>query len=88
MNRKETGFPGPDHIFLKVFFYLLAFRLPMQVTQVKVFPECQGRPAYYVCPRCKSTMEREFMSYCDRCGQHLDWHGYRHAEVIYQSAHK
>lgn len=29
--------------------------------------------AFPVCPRCKISMEREFMSYCDRCGQRLDW---------------
>ena len=28
-------------------------------------------------------LEREFMSYCDRCGQHLGWNSYRKAKVIY-----
>lgn len=37
---------------------------------------------YYLCPRCNITMEREFMRYCDRCGQCLDWRKYRKAVAI------
>ena len=36
-----------------------------------------------VCPRCKTTMEREYMAYCDRCGQCLDWRGLKKAQVVY-----
>lgn len=38
---------------------------------------------YYACPRCGLTMEREFTSFCDRCGQRLGWRGYRSAKIIY-----
>lgn len=38
---------------------------------------------YYLCPRCAVTLDREFQNYCDRCGQKLDWSGYRKARLIY-----
>ena len=61
----------------------LEYRLPMRVTELMVFPSAFGWTSYYVCPRCHITMEREFQSYCDRCGQRLDWKRYRHAKVIW-----
>ena len=35
------------------------------------------------CPRCGSTMEREYQRFCDRCGQRLSWRDFDDAEVIY-----
>ena len=34
-------------------------------------------------PSCHVTLDREFMAYCDRCGQRLDWEGYRNAKIIF-----
>ncbi len=45
-----------------------------------------GHSDYYVCPACHVTLAREFMAYCDCCGQRLDWKKYREATVI--SAHR
>lgn len=59
---------------------LLEYRREVPVKEVIVF---QNGAAYYVCPRCGITMEREFMAYCDRCGQHIGWKGYKKAKVIY-----
>ena len=56
------------------------YRQPMPVTQRTVFSHA-GKD-YYICPRCNVTLDREFVSYCDRCGQHLDWTGYKAAEVV------
>ena len=56
------------------------YRMELPIREVMVFPNGH---AYYVCPRCNITLEREFMSYCDRCGQHLGWNSYRKAKVIY-----
>lgn len=36
---------------------------------------------YAVCPRCRCSLERDYQSYCDRCGQALDWRSYDHALV-------
>ena len=63
---------------LLMFFY--SYRRQMPVTEVMIFPD---GTAYYVCPRCHITVDREFMAFCDRCGQHLGWKGYRKARVVY-----
>lgn len=55
-----------------------SYRTPMAVTQVRKYRNA----TYYICPRCSVTMEREFMAYCDRCGQCLKWKHYRQARVV------
>jgi len=61
----------------------LSFRRPLKVSQAYCFHDHLGAFTYPVCPRCGITMEREFQRFCDRCGQCLDWHGYKNAVVIY-----
>ena len=61
----------------------LGYRRPMRVCEVMIFPAMRGSPGWPVCPRCEITMEREYMAYCDRCGQCLDWHDYKHAKIIF-----
>ena len=61
------------------------YRMELPIKAVMVFPHGY---AYYVCPRCGITLEREFVAYCDRCGQHLDWSGYKKATVVYPGNHK
>ncbi|NBI68937.1 hypothetical protein D1646_19540 [Pseudoflavonifractor sp. 60] len=57
----------------------LSFRVPMLVTQARLF-----RPdgVYPVCPQCSVTMDREYQNYCGFCGQHLDWKAYKKAEIV------
>lgn len=33
-----------------------------------------GDTSYYLCPKCGILLEREFVHYCDECGQKLNWH--------------
>ena len=61
----------------------LLYRRPMTVAEIRVFPLCQNTPTYPVCPRCGRTMEREYVAFCSRCGQMLDWSGYDYAKMIY-----
>ena len=35
------------------------------------------------CPRCETTMEREYQLFCDRCGQRLNWSEFDECEVKY-----
>ena len=65
-----------------------SYRYPMLVKEVIVFPELPNEGGYYFCPRCQTTMERDFMKYCDRCGQCLDWSQYEQAEVVYPGRKK
>ena len=55
-----------------------SFRMPMSVTRLRKYRNA----AYYICPRCSISIEREFMAYCDRCGQCLCWKNYRKAREI------
>ena len=51
----------------------LSYRSPFPVTEFRI----QGRNVYSICPRCGITLDREYMQFCDRCGQQLDWSQYR-----------
>lgn len=52
---------------------VLSYREPMLVSYLQAIPFLGGYTTYPICPRCESSMEREYVSYCDRCGQALDW---------------
>ncbi len=66
-----------------------SYRVAMRVTEVMVCKSAWiGETGYYVCPRCHITLEREFMSFCDRCGQHLNWRDYKKAATIYPGTMK
>ena len=62
---------------------LISYRQPMKVNEVMLFHDFLGDMGYYVCPRCHVTLEIEFASFCDRCGQHLNWKNYDKARIVY-----
>lgn len=67
-----------------VFFQLLmTYRVPMMVKDMVSFYHFPEDVVYYRCPRCQELLPREFMTYCDRCGQCLDWREYRKARQTY-----
>lgn len=57
-----------------------AYRIPLQVRKVIQFKEGYSYP---ICPRCDCSLDREYMRYCDRCGQHLVWNYLRDARIVY-----
>ena len=57
------------------------YRTARTVTEMIVYQSMFGETGYYICPRCGCTLDREFMSFCDRCGQKLDWHMYTRAKI-------
>ena len=59
-----------------------SYRTPMRVEAVRAFRWGGSFSAFPICPRCECTMEREYQSFCDRCGQRLSWKGFRRATVI------
>jgi len=61
----------------------ILYRLPKGVSEVRVFHAVFGETEYPVCPRCGRTMEREYMSFCSRCGQRLDWEDYEFARITH-----
>ena len=67
-----------------VFFQLLmTYRTPMMVDEAILYPKAFGYNIYYCCPRCQNTLERDFVAYCDRCGQCLNWRDYQKARRTY-----
>ena len=60
----------------------LSFREPMPVTQIRYFRYPYGVTGFPVCPQCGVTMEREYQSFCDRCGQRLEWKDFHKAAII------
>ena len=69
----------------QLLMHLAEYRTELPVREVMVFSDGY---AYYVCPRCRITLEREFAAYCDRCGQRLGWKDYKKARVIYPDKRK
>lgn len=47
-----------------------SYRVPLPVKDVRTFANGNSYP---ICPRCAGTLEREYMCFCDRCGQKLNW---------------
>lgn len=68
------------NILLQLFLSSSSYRQAMKVKELMRFASDFG---YFVCPRCRTTLERDFVAYCDRCGQCLDWSGYRKVKIIY-----
>ncbi len=60
------------------FIQAYSFRVGFFVTEIKVYPWT----TFSVCPRCKSTLECEYQSFCDRCGQKLDWRKFNDTIVV------
>lgn len=59
-----------------------SYRTPMRVEAVRAFRWGNGFSAFPICPRCQSTMEREYQAFCDRCGQRLSWRGFRQTAIL------
>ena len=60
-----------------------SYREPMRVNEICCFHGENQHVAYPVCPRCRNTLEREYQSFCDRCGQALNWSGFLDAKIIW-----
>lgn len=57
----------------------VTYRKPMPVNEICIF---RNGDAYPRCPRCHLTLEREYQSFCDRCGQALDWSEFHKALIV------
>lgn len=60
----------PDFPPLTLIAEAISYRIPLPVTEIV---EYAVDGCYPVCPRCHIPIEREYMSFCDRCGQRLNW---------------
>lgn len=48
----------------------LSYRNPMYVFE---FCSIGSSGNYPICPRCKQTLDKEYLNYCYICGQKLSW---------------
>ena len=62
---------------MTLFTNAVSYRIPLPVTKVIA---C-ANTTYPICPRCAVSLEREYMSFCDRCGQKLNWDLFAYAKV-------
>ena len=64
---------------IRIFADAVSYRIPLPVTKVIAY----SKTSYPICPRCTQSLEREYMAFCDRCGQKLNWDLFEHAKVIH-----
>lgn len=57
----------------------VSYRLPLPVTKIL---RLSSGTTYPICPRCNDSLDREYMHFCDRCGQRLSWDAIELADVI------
>lgn len=63
----------------RLFIKVVSYRIPLPVTKVIVYAD---DTAYPICPRCESAIEREYVFFCDQCGQKLNWDLFEYARVV------
>ena len=57
----------------------VSYRIPRQVVRMRVL---QNGFSYPLCPRCNISVDREYMTFCDRCGQRLSWNRYPNVCIL------
>lgn len=56
----------------------VSYRRPLSIKEVVVL---KSGSCYPKCPRCRLSIDREYMNFCDRCGQRLEWRGFSLGKV-------
>ena len=60
--------------------HAVSYRIAVPVTHMVQY-SAHGT-CYPLCPRCKTGMDREYASFCDRCGQKLNWDKIEDAKIM------
>lgn len=55
-----------------------SYRIPKKVKKIRVHPD---NCFFGVCPRCNNSIDREYQTFCNCCGQRLDWSKLDEAEA-------
>lgn len=64
---------------LRLLAEAVSYRTPLPVIKIIVYAD---NTAYPLCPRCESALEREYVFFCDQCGQKLNWDLFEYAKVV------
>ena len=51
----------------------LTYRLPRKIRMKRRYP---NGAVFALCPRCNTPLSRDYLPYCDQCGQQLTWCSY------------
>ena len=78
----EGAKPVKDEGIFVDFRIAASYRIPMSVVSLRRYSGRNGIYAYPICPRCNTTLPREYLSFCDRCGQRLNWKHFAKATII------
>lgn len=62
-----------------------SYRIPKKVKKIRVHPD---NCFFGVCPRCNNSIDREYQTFCNCCGQRLDWSKLDEAEAEWIGRHK
>ena len=56
----------------------LSYRIPKEVIDARLYRDIAFSADTYfsICPKCNTTLERDYQNFCDRCGQRLSWNLY------------
>ena len=65
---------------LELLIHAAKFRCSMPISKIRRLPNGSG---YFVCPRCDSDLDRDFVAFCGYCGQRLDWSSCENAKAVY-----
>lgn len=63
----------------RLFIKAVSYRIPLPVAKVIVYAD---NTVYPLCPRCERALEREYVFFCDQCGQKLSWDLFKYARVV------
>ena len=81
---RPNGKPSPFLLLflVKKLYDLAAYRHPRQVREYVLYQSTFGNAsAFFLCPRCDLTLDREYQAFCDRCGQCLNWERIEKADL-------
>lgn len=84
MKSNLTSLTKKRKYSVSLFMEVVTYRVPLSVTKVIAYTN----DSYPICPRCNLSLEREYMSFCDRCGQKLNWDFFGYAKVIHPTYKK
>ena len=74
-----TELPEQTHRF-PFLLHAASYRIAVPVTQMVQY-SARGT-CYPLCPRCITGMDRDYASFCDRCGQKLNWDKIDDAKIL------
>lgn len=81
MHLKLPSIKPPEQPYgFSILVTAVSYRIAMPVTKMVQYGS--GGYAYPICPRCKQSIDREYMGYCDRCGQKLSWEKIENAKIL------